>query len=115
MNARRALRVGQVPAVLTATLLLATACGEKNYAEDLEQPPTAGLPTAGPGSGQAIADHLYYTMQKNNPETKYDDASCPDVFESRPGATVTCEMTVDDEKADFTLRMDADGTWQIVD
>jgi hypothetical protein len=103
--------------LVAPVVLLATGCGgQENYAEGLKQPPTAGVPTVGPGSGEALAGHLHYTMQKNNPETKFADASCPDVKEATPGATVTCEMTVgekEQEKREFKLRMDNDGIRQI--
>ena len=105
-------------ALTVTALVLATGCGgQENYAEGLKQPPTTGS-TVGPGSGTALASHLHYTMQKNNPETKFDDASCPDVTEAMPGATVTCEMTVGEkerERRKFLLRMDNDGLWQISD
>ena len=103
--------------LVAPVVLLATGCGgQENYAEGLKQPPTAGVPTVGPGSGESLAGHLHYTMQKNNPETKFADASCPDVKEAKPAATVTCEMTVgekEQEKRKFKLRMDNDGIWQI--
>jgi hypothetical protein len=95
---------------------LTTGCGgQENNAEGLKQPPTAGVPTVGPGSGEVLASHLHYTVQKNEPETKFADASCPDVPESKPGATVTCQMSVDGNKQKFKLRMDDDGIWQMID
>ena len=102
--------------VVVAPAVFLVACGEKNYAAGLEQPPTDGAPTAGPGSGESIAAHLHYTMQRNNPETLFEDPSCPDVPAAEPGATVTCEMTVGEEEQErrkFRLRMDDDGIWQI--
>ena len=103
-------------AVLVAPVVFLVACGATNHAEGLEQPPTEGVPTAGPGSGENIAAHLHYTMQKNNPETRFADPSCPDVPSAEPGATVTCEMTVgedEQERREFTLRMNDEGLWQI--
>jgi hypothetical protein len=104
--------------VLATPAALLVACGATDYAEGLEQPPTEGVPTAGPGSGDTIAAHLHYTMQKNNPETLFEDPSCPDVPVAEPGATVTCEMTVGEEEQErrtFLLRMDDEGIWQIGD
>jgi hypothetical protein len=96
--------------------MLAACAGEQNYAEGLTQPATDG-PTVGPGSGDLIAAHLHYTLQRNNPQTKYDDPSCPDVESSEPGTEVTCEMHVGEgrDKETFTLRLDDDGLWQISD
>jgi hypothetical protein len=94
------------------------ACGSTDYSEGLREPPTEGVPTAGPGSGESIAAHLHHTMQKNNPETLFEDPSCPDVPTAAPGATVTCEMTVgerEQERREFLLRMDDEGLWQISD
>jgi len=108
---------GALTGILAGALLSLAACaGDKDYAEGLKQPDTDG-PTAGPGSGELIAAHFHYTMQRNNPQTKYDDASCPDVASSEPGTEVTCEIHVgeDREKASFTLRMDESGQWQISD
>jgi hypothetical protein len=104
--------------VLMAPAALLVACGATDYAEGLVQPPTEGVPTAGAGSGDTIAAHLHYTMQKNNPETLFEDPSCPDVPVAEPGATVTCEMTVgeeEQERREFLLRMDDEGVWQISD
>ena len=101
--------------LLAATLL--AACGtEQNYAEGLTQPETDG-PTAGPGSGELIAAHFHYTLQKSNPQIKYDDPTCPDVESSEPGTEVTCEIYVGEErnKETYTLHMDEDGLWQIPD
>lgn len=102
--------------VVPAALLV--GCGSTNHAEGLEQPPTEGVPTAGPGSGESLAAHLHYTMQRNNPQTLFEDPSCPDVPSAEPGATVTCEMTVgedEQERRGFLLRMDDEGLWQIED
>ena len=84
--------------VQTVASVALVGCGSTNYAEVLEQPPTEGVPTAGPGSGESIAAHLHYSMQKNNPETLFEDPSCPDVPTAEPGATVTCQMTVGEEE-----------------
>jgi hypothetical protein len=96
--------------------LLLVGCGATDYSEGLERPPTAGVPTAGPGSGEGLAAQLHYVMQTNNPETRFEDPSCPDVPVAEPGATVTCELTVGDEgRRAFQLRMDDEGFWQISD
>jgi hypothetical protein len=101
--------------VLVSAVLLG-GCGERNHAEGLEAPPTAGVPTAGPGSGDTIAAHLHYVMQTNNPEILFEHPSCPDVKEVEPGTTVTCEMAVDGEPPQkFLLTMDDEGFWQISD
>ena len=102
--------------VLVASAVVLVACAETNYAEGLEQPPTEGVATAGPGSGEGLAAHLHYTLQRNNPETLFEDPSCPDVPSAEPGATVTCEMTVGEEgRRQFLLRIDEEGIWQISD
>ena len=102
--------------ILVVPAVLLVACGETNYAEGLDAPPTEGVPTAGPGSGETIAAHLHYTLQRNNPETLFEDPSCPDVPVVEPGITVTCEMTVGDEgRHTFRLSMDDEGVWQISD
>jgi hypothetical protein len=104
--------------VLLLAALLLVGCGETNHAEGLEAPPTEGVPTAGPGSGDTIAAQLHYTMQKNNPETLFEDPSCPDVPSAEPGDTVTCELTVGEEEQErrkFLLTMDDEGFWQISD
>lgn len=103
-------------AALAAVIVMATGCGAgQNYAENLDEPPTAGVPTQGPGSGETLAAHLHYTLQKNNPKTRFSDASCPDVQDSKPGATVTCEIMAGQEERKFLLRLDNDGIWQISD
>lgn len=108
------MRTGTLIPVVAMTVMVQTGCGgDENHAEGLKQPPTTGVPTAGPGSGKALAAHLHYTMQKNNPRTNFDDPSCPDVPDSRPGATVTCEMAVDGDHRRFSMRMDRSGRWQI--
>lgn len=92
------------------------ACGETNHAEGLEPPPTEGVATAGPGSGEGLATHVRYRLQRNNPEILFADPSCPDVPSAEPGATVTCQMSVGEEgRQHFLLRMDDEGTWQISD
>jgi hypothetical protein len=104
--------------VLVVPVVLVVACGETNYAEGLEAPPTEGVPTAGRGSGDTLAHLLHYRMQSNNPETLFEDPSCPDVPEAEPGATVTCELTVGEEEQErrkFRLTMDDEGLWQISD
>ena len=102
--------------VLGASAVVVAACGQADHAEGLVPPPTEGVATAGPGSGENIAAHLHYTLQSNNPEILFEDPSCPDVASAEPGATVTCEMTVGDEgRRPFLLRMDDDGIWQISD
>jgi len=104
--------------VLMVPAAFLVGCGETNYAQGLEQPPTEGVPTAGPGSGDNIAAHLHYTMQRNNPETLFEDPSCPDVPSAEPGDTVTCELTVGEEEQErrkFLLTMDDEGIWQISD
>lgn len=63
---------------LTASVALLGACGEPNYAENLEPPPTSG-PTEGPGSGAALAAILFYRHQQNNPTVHLKSASCDDV------------------------------------
>ena len=101
--------------VLVPVVALA-GCGDAGYAEGLEEPSTEGLPTEGPGSGEAIAALLHYSMQKNNPDTLFEDPSCPDVATAEPGATVTCRMTVgeeEQERREFILRMDNKGLWRI--
>jgi hypothetical protein len=101
---------------LAVPALMLAACGETDHAEGLQRPPTEGVPTAGPGSGEGLAAHLHYTLQSNNPEILFADASCPDVPVAEPGATVTCEMTVDEEeRKKFLLSMDDEGIWQITD
>ena len=102
--------------IMVAPAVVLVACGATNYAEGLEQPPTEGVPTAGPGSGENLATQLHYMMQKANPETLFEDPSCPDVPTVEPGATVTCEMTVGEEEQErrkFLLRMDDEGLWQV--
>ncbi|MGY1659985.1 hypothetical protein ACI78Q_02055 [Geodermatophilus sp. SYSU D00705] len=104
--------------VLAVLAVAVVGCGQTDYSGGLEQPPTEGVPTAGPGSGESIAAHLHYTMQRNNPETLFEDPDCPDVPEAVPGAEVTCQMTVgadEQERRDFLLRMDAAGLWQVVE
>ena len=102
--------------VLVASAVSLVACGETNYAEGLEPPPTEGVATAGPGSGESLAAHLHYTLQRNNPEILFEDPSCPDVPSAEPGATVTCRMSVGEEgRQRFLLRMDDEGIWQISD
>lgn len=102
--------------VLVASAVVLVACGETNHAEGLEQPPTDGVATAGPGSGESLAAHLHYTLQKNNPKTLFEDPACPDVPSAEPRTTVTCQMTVGEEgRRPFVLRMDDEGIWQISD
>ena len=111
------MRRGRVRAVVLTASLLA-ACGKTDYSEGLEPPPTEGVPTEGPGSGDTIAALLHYSMQRNNPETLFEDPSCPDVPVAEPGATVTCEMTVgaeEQERREFLLHMEDDGRWVIID
>jgi hypothetical protein len=100
-------------AALLVGALSLTACGEPNYAEDLEQPPTTGVPSVGPGSGAVIAAHLHYTMQKNNPTVEFEDPSCPDVPSAQVGASVVCTMLVDGEEVRYRLTMRKDGRWDI--
>jgi len=102
--------------LVAPTVLLVGACSMTDYSKGLEQPPLEGVPTAGPGSGDNLAAHLRYRMQKDNPDILFEDPSCPDVPVAEPGATVTCEMTVgkdNPERREFLLRMADDGTWQI--
>ena len=109
---------GSRVSALVVPVLLLVACGDPDYAEGLEQPPTEDVPTAGPGSGENIGAHLHYTMQRNNPENLFGGPFCPDVPVAEPGATVTCEMTVGEEepeRREFPLRMDDQGLWQISD
>ena len=101
---------------LLVPVVVLVACGGTNYAEGLKQPPTEGVPAEGPGSGENIAAHLHYTMQKNNPDTLFEDPFCPDVPTAEAGATVTCRMTVGEEEQEqrnYVLRMDDEGRWQI--
>ena len=102
--------------IVMVPMVSLVGCGGTNYAEGLEPPPMEGVPTAGPGSGEGIAALLHYSMQKNNPETLFEDPSCPDVATDEPGTTVTCQMTVGEEEQErrkFILRMDEEGLWQI--
>ena len=102
--------------VLVGSAVALVGCGETNHAEGLEPPPTEGVATAGPGSGESLAAYLHYTLQTNNPETLFEDPSCPDVPSAERGATVICEMTVGDEgRQQFRLSMDDEGIWQISD
>ena len=104
--------------VLVVPAVVVTGCSRGSYAEGLEAPPTEGVPTEGPGSGDTLAAQLHYTLQTNNPDTWFDDPSCPDVARAEPGATVTCKMTVgegEQERQSFRLTMDDEGIWQISD
>jgi hypothetical protein len=101
--------------VLVVPALLLVGCGETDYSEGLEPPPSAGVPTAGPGSGDAMAANLHYMMQTRDPHTPFKDASCPDVPSAEPGATVTCEMTVGVDRQEFLLHMRDDGEWVVFD
>jgi hypothetical protein len=84
--------------LIVAVALAVTGCGDPNYAEGLTQPPTAGVPTVGPGSGKVLAAQLHYVMQQNNPTVQFEDPSCPDVSTNEPGAVVICTMLVDGEQ-----------------
>ncbi len=105
--------------VLLVPALLLGACGATDYSEGLEAPPSTGVPSEGAGSGAALAASLHYMMQRADPETRYQDPSCPDVPKAEPGATVTCEMTVGEgdrkHRRDFLLHIDDDGEWIIFD
>ena len=102
--------------VLVAAVVLGAGCGDPDYAEGLEPPPTEGVATAGPGSGDNLAAQLHYVMQTNNPATLFEDPSCPDVPVAEPGTTVTCELTVgEEERQKFLLRLDEEGQWHISD
>lgn len=98
-----------------AAVVLGAGCGDPDYAEGLEQPPTDGVATAGPGSGDTLAAQLHDVLQTNNPETLFEDPSWPEFPVAEPGATVTCELTVGEEQQRFLLRMDDEGEWQISD
>jgi hypothetical protein len=98
----------------TSRLLLASiltgcalsACGDPNYAEGLKPPPTAGTPTAGPGSGKAIAALLHYTYQRDNPTKKIDGVTCKDVpFDAKVGTVVPCTVKYADEDVPQPLQL----------
>jgi hypothetical protein len=98
-----------------AVALTIAGCSDPNYAEGLTQPPTAGVPSVGAGSGKTLAAHLHYTMQKKNPAVHFEKPSCPDVSTNERGAIVTCTMRVDGEKQQYKMTMGKDGRWDISD
>ena len=101
--------------LIVALALTVAGCADPNYAEGLKQPPTAGVPSVGAGSGRTLAGHLHYTMQKNNPAVQFEKPSCPDVSTNEPVASVTCTMRVDGEKQQYKMTMGRDGRWRIAE
>jgi hypothetical protein len=104
--------------VLIAAMALLGACGEPNYAEDLQPPPSSG-PTEGPGSGEALAAILFYNHQRNNPTVHMTGATCDDVpVGAKVGTEVPCTIRYadgHDPEQEVMLTLDADDKWQMRD
>ncbi len=98
-------------------MILAGACGDPDYAEDLKEP-TPG-PSEGPGSGEALAALLLYRHQRNNPTVHLRSASCADVpLNAQVGTEVPCTITYADEggpDSHLVLVLDANNEWRIRD
>ena len=94
-----------LPVSILAALAL-SACADPNYAEGMKPPPTAGTPTAGPGSGKAIAALLHYTYQRDNPTKKIDEVTCQDVpSNAKVGTVVPCTVKYADEDAPQRIQL----------